>query len=138
MLDTSALGDLESTAWRALCLPSPSPSPSLPLSLPPSLQGLRVGVSLAVAIALHNIPEGLAVALPIYFATRSRWKAFSAAALSGLAEPLGVVVVAIFFPSSINPDIVEGLLAGGRIQESLGSTVRDRSLGLVEGGLVGG
>ncbi|CAI5527916.1 unnamed protein product [Closterium sp. Naga37s-1] len=78
-----------------------------------SMKGLRVGISLAVAIALHNIPEGLAVALPIYFGTRSRWAAFRAAALSGAAEPLGVVFVALFFPASLAPDIIEGLLAGG-------------------------
>ncbi|CAI5483431.1 unnamed protein product [Closterium sp. Yama58-4] len=77
-----------------------------------SLQGLRVGISLAVAIALHNIPEGLAVALPIYFGTRSRWAAFRAAALSGAAEPLGVVFVALFFPALLAPDLIEGLLAG--------------------------
>ncbi|CAI7887800.1 unnamed protein product, partial [Closterium sp. NIES-53] len=77
-----------------------------------SMKGLRVGISLAVAIALHNIPEGLAVALPIYFGTRSRWAAFRAAALSGAAEPLGVVFVALFFPASLAPDIIEGLLAG--------------------------
>ncbi|CAI5995392.1 unnamed protein product [Closterium sp. NIES-65] len=77
-----------------------------------SMKGLRVGISLAVAIALHNIPEGLAVALPIYFGTRSRWAAFRAAALSGAAEPLGVIFVALFFPASLAPDIIEGLLAG--------------------------
>ncbi|CAI5471818.1 unnamed protein product [Closterium sp. Yama58-4] len=77
-----------------------------------SMKGLRVGISLAVAIALHNIPEGLAVALPIYFGTRSRWAAFRAAALSGAAEPLGVIFVALFFPASLAPDLIEGLLAG--------------------------
>lgn len=42
-----------------------------------------VGLSIAVAIALHNIPEGVAVALPVYFATKSRWTGFKYAALSG-------------------------------------------------------
>ncbi|KAJ6694720.1 ZINC/IRON TRANSPORTER [Salix koriyanagi] len=88
-----------------------------------SMKGLRVGLNLAVAIALHNIPEGVAVALPIYFATQSvllmplaifvfcrKWQAFKLATLSGLAEPLGVVLVAYLFPSSLSPDILEGLL----------------------------
>eukprot|EP00897_Mesotaenium_endlicherianum_P009868 jgi/Mesen1/890/ME000115S00011 len=74
--------------------------------------GLRVGVGLAFAIALHNIPEGVAVALPYYFATQSRWKAFSMAALSGLAEPLGVVVVALFFPANLSHEVIEGMLGG--------------------------
>ncbi|CAI0450049.1 unnamed protein product [Linum tenue] len=75
-----------------------------------SLKGLRVGLNLAFAIALHNIPEGVAVALPVYFATQSKWEAFKLATLSGFAEPLGVVVVAYLFPSSLNPEILEGLL----------------------------
>ncbi|CAL5423884.1 unnamed protein product [Camellia sinensis] len=72
--------------------------------------GLRVGMNLALAIALHNIPEGVAVALPVYFATQSKWQAFKLATLSGFAEPLGVIIVAFLFPSSLNPEILEGLL----------------------------
>jgi ZIP family zinc transporter len=48
-----------------------------------------VGGVLAIAIALHNIPEGLCVAMPIYYATGNRWKAFGWAALSGASELLG-------------------------------------------------
>ncbi|CAH9133342.1 unnamed protein product [Cuscuta epithymum] len=75
-----------------------------------SLKGLRVGMNLAFAIALHNIPEGVAVALPVYFATQSKWKAFKIATLSGLAEPLGVIIVAYIFPRSLSPEVLEGLL----------------------------
>ncbi|KAI3449941.1 hypothetical protein Pfo_006606 [Paulownia fortunei] len=75
-----------------------------------SMKGLRVGLNLALAIALHNIPEGVAVALPVYFATQSKWQAFKLATLSGFAEPLGVIIVAYLFPSSLNPEILEGLL----------------------------
>ncbi|RAL45861.1 hypothetical protein DM860_006015 [Cuscuta australis] len=75
-----------------------------------SMKGLRVGINLAFAIALHNIPEGVAVALPVYFATQSKWQAFKIATLSGLAEPLGVIIVAYLFPSSLSPEVLEGLL----------------------------
>ncbi|XP_052206073.1 zinc transporter ZTP29 [Diospyros lotus] len=75
-----------------------------------SMKGLRVGLNLALAIALHNIPEGVAVALPVYFATQSKWKAFKLATLSGLAEPLGVIIVAYLFPRSLSPEVLEGLL----------------------------
>jgi ZIP family zinc transporter len=51
-----------------------------------------IGVSVGVAIGLHNLPEGLAVALPIYYATGKRGKAFAYALLSGLAEPVGALV----------------------------------------------
>jgi len=50
------------------------------------------GISIAVAVAIHNIPEGIAVAIPIYYATKSRSKAFWYSFISGLAEPVGAVV----------------------------------------------
>ncbi|CAM8964968.1 unnamed protein product [Rhodiola kirilowii] len=75
-----------------------------------SIKGLRVGLNLALAMALHNIPEGVAVALPVYFATRSKWQALKYATLSGLTEPLGVIVVASLFPSNLSHEILEGLL----------------------------
>ncbi|KAL6615048.1 hypothetical protein ACP70R_037318 [Stipagrostis hirtigluma subsp. patula] len=73
-------------------------------------KGFRVGLNLALAIALHYIPEGISVALPAYFATSSKWQAFKLATLSGFAEPLGVIIVAYLFPSNLNPEILEGLL----------------------------
>lgn len=51
-----------------------------------------VGVSIAIAIALHNVPEGIAVAVPIHAATGSRAKALLHSFLSGLSEPLGALV----------------------------------------------
>jgi ZIP family zinc transporter len=51
-----------------------------------------VAYPIAIAIALHNIPEGIAVSVPVYFATGSRRKAFIYSFLSGLAEPLGALV----------------------------------------------
>ena len=52
----------------------------------------KLGIAIAIAIAIHNIPEGIAVAIPIYCATGSRRKAFRYSALSGLAEPVGAVI----------------------------------------------
>lgn len=48
-----------------------------------------LGLAIALAVAIHNIPEGIAVAIPIYYATGSRSKSFWYSFLSGLAEPLG-------------------------------------------------
>ena len=56
-----------------------------------ALQDPGLGVAIAVAIALHNIPEGMSVSVPIYYATGSRRKAFIYSALSGLAEPVGAI-----------------------------------------------
>lgn len=51
-----------------------------------------LGVSIAIAIAIHNIPEGVAVSAPIYFATKSKRKAFWFSLLSGLSEPIGALI----------------------------------------------
>ncbi len=54
-----------------------------------ALQDPNLGVAIAVAIALHNIPEGISVSVPIFYATGNREKAFTYSFLSGLAEPVG-------------------------------------------------
>ncbi len=57
-----------------------------------TLNDPTLGIPIAIAIAIHNIPEGIAVAVPIYFATGSRKKAFAYSFLSGLSEPLGALL----------------------------------------------
>ena len=57
-----------------------------------ALKEPAVGVSIAVAISLHNIPEGISVSVPIYYATGSRAKAFWYSFLTGLVEPLGALL----------------------------------------------
>ncbi len=52
----------------------------------------QLGIPIAIAIAIHNVPEGIAVAVPVYYATGSRRKAFKLSLLSGLAEPVGALV----------------------------------------------
>ncbi|MBI2441215.1 MAG: zinc transporter ZupT [Lentisphaerae bacterium] len=54
-----------------------------------ALEDPSLGVAIAVAIALHNIPEGISVSVPIFYATGRRRKAFFFSVLSGLAEPVG-------------------------------------------------
>lgn len=61
-----------------------------------ALQDPALGLSIAIAIAIHNIPEGIAVSVPIYYATGSKRKAFKYSFLSGLAEPLGALVGYVF------------------------------------------
>jgi len=57
-----------------------------------ALQDPKVGLAIAIAIALHNIPEGISVSVPIFYATGDRKKAFVYSLLSGLAEPVGAGV----------------------------------------------
>lgn len=56
------------------------------------LSGMDVALPLTCAIALHNIPEGIAIAVPIFYATGSRKKAFMYSLFSGLAEPVGALI----------------------------------------------
>jgi ZIP family zinc transporter len=57
-----------------------------------ALRDPALGVAIAVAIAIHNIPEGIAVSVPIYYATGSRRKAFFWSFLSGASEPVGALL----------------------------------------------
>lgn len=57
-----------------------------------ALQDPTIAIPIVIAIALHNIPEGVAVAVPIFHATGSKKKAFVYSLLSGLSEPLGAIV----------------------------------------------
>lgn len=68
-----------------------------------------LGISIGIAIAIHNIPEGVAVSVPIYYATGSRKKAFKYSFLSGLAEPLGAIVGFVLLRTVLN-DSMFGLV----------------------------
>jgi len=61
-----------------------------------ALQDPGIGIAIALAVALHNIPEGISVSVPIFYATGDRKKAFVYSFLSGLAEPLGAMIAYIF------------------------------------------
>ena len=73
------------------------------------LQDPSIAIPVAVAIAIHNIPEGISVSVPIYFATGDRKKAFIYSFLSGLAEPVGALVGYLIFRQFMN-DMVFGFL----------------------------
>lgn len=70
-----------------------------------ALTSLDVAIPITIAIAIHNIPEGIAVAVPIYHSTGSRKKAFWYSFLSGLAEPLGALLAFFFLMEFWNPTI---------------------------------
>lgn len=56
------------------------------------MESIDIALPIAFAIALHNIPEGIAVSVPIFFATGNRKKAFVWSFLSGLSEPVGAII----------------------------------------------
>eukprot|EP01062_Namystynia_karyoxenos_P053627 TRINITY_DN4352_c2_g1_i1.p2 TRINITY_DN4352_c2_g1~~TRINITY_DN4352_c2_g1_i1.p2 ORF type:complete len:428 (+),score=170.59 TRINITY_DN4352_c2_g1_i1:92-1285(+) len=57
-----------------------------------TLQEPSLGAALMVAIAIHNIPEGVCVAMPVYYASGSKWKALLWCTLSGISEPIGGIL----------------------------------------------
>ena len=69
-----------------------------------ALNDPALGVAIAVAIALHNIPEGISVSVPIFYATGNRRKAFIYSFLSGLAEPVGALVAWLFIYTFLGKD----------------------------------
>ncbi|MDA3865009.1 MAG: zinc transporter ZupT [Deltaproteobacteria bacterium] len=77
-----------------------------------TIEDPAIGFSIAIAIAIHNIPEGIAVSVPIFYATGNRKKAFCYSFLSGLAEPLGAVL-GFFLLYSIFDASVIGFIFGG-------------------------
>lgn len=74
-----------------------------------AMQSPSVAIPIVVAIAIHNIPEGIAVAMPIYHATGSKSKAFKLSLLSGLAEPFGAIIGFVILMPIMN-DIVFGVI----------------------------
>ncbi len=74
-----------------------------------ALSDPALGISIAVAIAIHNIPEGIAVSVPVYYATGSRKQAFKYSFLSGVSEPVGALIGYLVLRPFFN-DLVFGVL----------------------------
>lgn len=67
-----------------------------------AIKDVRLGIPIAIAIAIHNIPEGIAVSVPVYYATGNRKKAFFLSFLSGVAEPVGALIAYLFFMNAFD------------------------------------
>ena len=72
----------------------------------------NVGFAVAIAVAIHNIPEGIAVAIPIFYATGKRMKAFKLSFASGLSEPIGAFIAYIFLMPFLT-DTMFGIVFAG-------------------------
>lgn len=71
----------------------------------------KLGLFIAIAIAIHNVPEGIAVSVPIFYATANRNKAFFYSFLSGISEPAGAVIGYLLLLPFLTPSFLAGLLA---------------------------
>ncbi|CAK9112647.1 unnamed protein product [Durusdinium trenchii] len=142
-LAVGVLGKVEASCSRSR---RPCEHPLLEVS---SLQSERLGVVVMAAIAVHNIPEGIAIAMPVLEATNDRRKAMLMATLSGLAEPLGAFIAVTLLPPGalagpgmdILLCIVGGIMTSVAALELLPEAVAQRQnwstfAGLVTGALV--
>ncbi len=77
-----------------------------------ALSDPNVGIAIGIAIAIHNIPEGIAVSVPIYYATNDRKKAFWYSFSSGISEPIGALIGYLILMPFLN-DMVFGCVFAG-------------------------
>jgi ZIP family zinc transporter len=76
-----------------------------------ALSDVRLGIFIAIAIAIHNIPEGIAVSVPIFFATGNKNKAFFYSFLSGMSEPAAAIIGYLVLLPFLTPAVLAALLA---------------------------
>ena len=107
-----------------------------------SVNDVNLGLKLSLAIMLHNIPEGISIAVPIYYATKSKKKAIFNTFLSGLAEPLGAFLAFIFLKKyvtdlmiSIVLLFVAGIMITLAIHEMLPKTLKYKEIKYIYIGL---
>ena len=105
----------------------------------------KLGILNMIVLILHNLPEGISIAVPIYYATGSRKKAIKSTLISGLSEPLGAILAYVFLKKfvselmiSIVLIVVAGLMITLSIQEMLPRALKYKEnkwiyLGLVIG-----
>lgn len=77
-----------------------------------ALNNVQLGAFIALAVAIHNIPEGISVSMPIFYATNDRKLAFKYSFLSGVAEPIGAIVgFLVLLPLLSNDWVLPSLLS---------------------------
>lgn len=76
-----------------------------------ALHDMKLGIMIALAIAIHNIPEGISVSIPIFYATGNRRKAFICSFLSGISEPVGAIIGFLILMPFLSEGFIASLLA---------------------------
>lgn len=87
-----------------------------------SSNDMKLGIALTIAITLHNIPEGISISIPIYYATKSRGRAFFYTFISGLSELFGAIIAYLFlakFMTDTMMGILFAMIAGIMIHISI-------------------
>ena len=76
-----------------------------------SSTNLKIGISLSIAIALHNIPEGISISMPIYASAKSKGRAIGYTFISALSEPFGALLAFLFLKDVMTNTLMGMLLA---------------------------
>lgn len=63
---------------------------------------IKMGIKLAIAISMHNIPEGISISVPLYYATKQKLKTFFVVLISGFSEILGAFICYLFLSKYIS------------------------------------
>ena len=110
-----------------------------------SVQDINLGLKLSLAIMFHNIPEGISIAVPIYYATKSKKKALTTTLLSGLAEPLGALIAYLFLKNYITDTMISivllfvaGIMITLSIEEMLPKAISYRENKFIYFGFISG
>ena len=100
-----------------------------------STKDISLGISLALAITLHNIPEGISISVPIYYSTKSKFKALGYTFISGVSELLGAVIAYLFlapymneFVMSILMSLIAGIMTSISMYELIPASLKYNSL----------
>lgn len=112
-----------------------------------ALSGMRLGITMCIAVACHNIPEGIALAVSIYGATKSYGQSFFWTFISGLTEPLGALCAMLLIQAylSVTPHLlftlltaVAGVMCYVALAELLPEAISTRCWPAIVGGFVAG
>lgn len=71
----------------------------------------KLGISMAIAISMHNIPEGISISIPIYYSSKSKFKAIFLCFISALSEAFGALITYIFLYNYINDIFIASILS---------------------------
>ena len=83
-------------------------------------EDVSLGISIAISITMHNIPEGISIALPIYYYTKSKKKVFIYTFVCAISEPFGALIAYLFLsPTYQTLGIVYAIIAGIMIHISM-------------------
>ena len=61
-----------------------------------------IGFSIAIAVAIHNLPLGISIATPVYIVTQNKWKAIGVSCIAAITQPIGGLIGLIVIHSGVS------------------------------------